>query len=136
MAVNGPYTVDSTAVFPCGLFALGAVSKVTVYKSEPPVQERDKASGLPLWQVDVMDADPNAWKELRTFRVKIAAEVQPVLPDPIPGTTIRPIVLEGLTISAWLEKDRETKRPKPKIVYAARATSIGTPKRADAAKAA
>ena len=111
MAINGPYPVDSAALFPCGLYALGNVSAVTVYQSEPPVQERDKVSGLPLWQVDVMDADPDAWKELRTFRVKIAAEVQPVLPDPIPGTSIRPVVLEGLTISAWLEKDKETKKP-------------------------
>ena len=85
MAINGPYVVDSASLFACSLSALGEVSKVTVYKSEPPVQEPDKGSGLPLWQVDVMDADPNAWKELRTFRVKIAAEVEPVLPDPIPG---------------------------------------------------
>src|SRR4051794_12974261 len=108
MAVNGPYPVDSAALFACGLYALGDVSAVTVYKSDPPVQERDKVSGLPMWQFDVMDADPKAWKELRTFRVKIAAEVQPVLPDPIPGTSFRPVVLEGLMISPFLETEKET----------------------------
>ena len=136
MAVNGPFPVDSTALFPCGLFALGEVSPLNVFKSDPPVQERDKDSGDPLWWFDAMDADPNAWKEMRTFRVKIAAAVQPVLPDPIPGTSLRPIVLEGLTISAWLEKDKETKKPKAKIVYSVRATGVSAPKRADAGKAA
>ena len=73
MAVNGPYPLDSSALFACGLFALGEVAAVTVYKSDPQVQERDKETGLPLWQFDAMDPDPKAWKEMRTFRVKIAA---------------------------------------------------------------
>ena len=50
------------------------------------VQQADKHSGLPLWVVEVIDADPDARQ--RTVKVKIAAQVQPVLPPPqhgVPG---------------------------------------------------
>ena len=45
------------------------------------VQARDKDTGLPLWQVEVLDFDPQARE--KTFKVKIAAEVQPVPPESI-----------------------------------------------------
>jgi hypothetical protein len=106
-----------------------------VYNSEPPVQERDKVTGLPLWQFELMDADPEARRDVRTFRVKLASAVQPVLPEPIPGTPIRPVVLEGLTVSAWLEKDPLTRKPIAKIAYMVRATGVAAAKR-DAGKAA
>ena len=85
---------------------------------------------------DAMDADPSAWKEMRTFRVKIAAAVQPVLPDPIPGTSLRPVVLEGMTVNPWLPKDKETNEPIAKMEYALRATGVTAPKRVEAGKAA
>jgi hypothetical protein len=44
-----------------------------------------------------MDFDPDARE--RTFKVKIAAEVQPVPPTAIPGTPVRPVLLEGLTVT-------------------------------------
>ena len=44
--------------------------------------------GLPLWSVDVVDADPDGKKSNRTMSVKVAAKVQPVLPDPIAGLLI------------------------------------------------
>jgi hypothetical protein len=47
------------------------------------VQSKDKASGLPLWVAEVIDADPQARD--KTARVKIAATDQPVLPSPQAG---------------------------------------------------
>jgi len=135
MGISGPYPVESVELFRHGLFAVGEVAAVIVYKSEPPVQERDKVSGLPWWALDLMDADPEARREWRTFRVKIAAAVQPVLPDPIPATSLRPVVLEGLTVNPWLPKDKETNKPIPKMEYALRATGLASVKR-DAGKAA
>jgi hypothetical protein len=60
------------------------------------VQARDKDTALPMWQVEVLDFDPKARE--KTFRVKIAAEVQPVPPDALPGAPVRPVVLEGLSV--------------------------------------
>ena len=83
MAVNGPYPVDSVALFPGGLYAVGEVSRCTEFGSprDNPVQLRDKVTGQPMWQFDVMDADPEARKNVRMFRVKIPAVVAPVDPE-------------------------------------------------------
>jgi len=78
MAVQGPIKVACGDLFPHGLGVVGAVTPSDVFDAstkERRVQARDKESGLPLWQVDVMDFDPEARE--RTFRVKIAAAVQP-----------------------------------------------------------
>ena len=45
------------------------------------MQARDKDTGLPLWQVEVLDFDPQARE--KTFKVKIAAAVQPVPPEAV-----------------------------------------------------
>lgn len=44
-------------------------------KSSPgvPVQATDKETGLPMWAVSVLDADPDARKNQKTVTVKIAA---------------------------------------------------------------
>ena len=60
---------------------------------ENRVQARDKDTGLPMWQVEVLDFDPQARE--KTFRVKIAAAVQPVPPEAIAGAPVRPVVLEA-----------------------------------------
>ena len=57
------------------------------------VQQLDKDSGLPLWVVEVIDAQEDARQ--RTVKVKIAAQVQPVLPDPVPGSPFTPVEFDG-----------------------------------------
>jgi hypothetical protein len=78
-----------------------------------------------------MDFDPDARE--RTFRVRIAAAVQPVPPSAIEGAPVRPVVLEGLTVTPWLD-DRGAR---PRIAYSLKATGMAAPKRlGDATKAA
>ena len=132
MGVSGPFKVESSEVFPHGLGVVSAVSAKNEFGAgtrENPVQERDKQTGLPVWQVDIMDFDPDARE--RTFKVKIAAQVQPVLPDPLPGTPVRPVVLEGLTITPYIKDGN-----RPRIAYSLRASGLAAPKRADTTKAA
>ena len=93
------------------------------------VQARDKESGLPMWTVDVMDFDPDARE--RTFKIKIAAAVQPVPPDPVPGAPVRPVILEGLTVTPYIKEGT-----RPKIGYSLRCTGLAAPRRTDAGKAA
>src|SRR3954447_11881258 len=97
VAMQGGFKVTCGDLFPFGLGVVGAVSPSDDFEAstkERRVQARDKESGLPLWQVDVMDFDPEARE--RTFRVKIAAAVQPVPPSAVEGVPVRPVVLEGL----------------------------------------
>lgn len=44
-------------------------------------QQLEKDSGLPLWQVTVLDADEEAGKKETALSIKIAAKVQPVPRD-------------------------------------------------------
>src|SRR5918997_1910010 len=76
-------------VFPAGLLGL-RVEPVTDFdkRGQGDDQARDKATGERLWQVVAMDLDPEAGKFGRTteVKVKIAAPVQPVLPETaVPG---------------------------------------------------
>ena len=135
MAVQGPIKVTCADLFPHGLGVVGAVSASDDFDAstkERRVQARDKESGLPLWVVDVMDFDPEARE--RTFRVKIAAAVQPVPPSAVEGVPVRPVVLEGLTVTPWLD-DRGAR---PKIAYSLKATGLAAPRRgaADGSRAA
>src|SRR5215216_1428178 len=87
MAISGPLKVDFGDAFPFGLGVVGPVEAMRDFDAstpERPVQARDKDTGQPIWQVDVMDFDPNARE--RTFKVKIVSPVQPVPPAVVEGT--------------------------------------------------
>ena len=68
------------------------------------VQQADKATGLPLWVVEVIDADPEARQ--RTVKVKVAAEYQPVLPPPLPGSPFTAVEFEGMTAMPYVDTGR------------------------------
>ena len=74
-------------------------------------------SGLSLWQVEVLDFDPQARE--KTFGVKIAAAVQPVPPEAIAGAPVRPVVLEGLTVTPYIKEGN-----RPRIGYSLRCTAL------------
>src|SRR5262249_38934351 len=83
MSLQGQISVQFGSVFPDGAYAAGGIEMVRDFdRSTPdrPVQQADKETGLPLWVVEVIDAQENARQ--RTVKVKIAAQVQPVLPPP------------------------------------------------------
>ena len=104
MAQLGPFPVEFGAVFPSGAFAAGGVEKVRDFdrsSGDRVVQQADKATGLPLWVVEVIDADPEARQ--RTVKVKVAAEYQPVLPDAPAGSPFVPVEFEGLTAIPWVD---------------------------------
>lgn len=134
MPVQGPFKVECGELFPHGLGVVSAVSSLDDFDAstrENKVQAREKESGLPMWSVDVMDFDPDARE--RTFKVKIAAAVQPVPPETIAGTPVRPVVLEGLTVTPYIKDGN-----RPRIAYSLRAAGLAAPRRAsgDNAKAA
>ena len=75
MAVQGPIPVEFAQVFPHGAFAAGGFEPVRDFEASKGgrfVQAKDQATGLPLWVVDVIDADPAA--RVKTARVKIARQ--------------------------------------------------------------
>jgi hypothetical protein len=125
MAIQGPFKVDCGEVFPHGVGIVGPVAPLADFDAstkENRVQARDKDSSLPLWTVDCLDFDPEARE--RTFKIKVAAAVQPVPPEAISGAPVRPVVLEGLTVTPYIKDGA-----RPKIGYSLRATGLAAPGR-------
>ena len=95
------------------------------------VQQADKVTGLPLWVVEVINADPEARQ--RTVKVKVAAQVQPVLPPPPPGSPFTPVEFEGLTVTPYVDAGRcnakETGKCGARMAYSLKATGVRSPSR-------
>jgi hypothetical protein len=118
MAVQGPIPVQFSHVFPHGAYAAGAIEPVRDFDASKDgrfVQAKDRESGLPLWAVDVIDADPAA--RTRTARVKIAASEQPVLPPASPGMPFAAVELTGLAVIPYVN-------PAGRLAYSLKAAGI------------
>ena len=73
MAMQGQIPVEFGMVFP-GAYAAGGIEMVRDFdrsSGDRVVQQADKHTGLPLWVVEVIDAQEDARQ--RTVKVKIAA---------------------------------------------------------------
>jgi len=105
MSVQGPIPVEFAAVFPRGAFAAGGFEPVRDFEASKAgrfVQAKDKQSGLPVWVVEVIDADPQARE--KTARVKVAAADQPVLPGGQAGMPFVPVEFTGLTVTPYVNQ--------------------------------
>jgi hypothetical protein len=135
MSVQGPFKVDCGELFPHGLGVISEVASLDDFdksSKDNRVQARDKDTGLPLWSVEVLDFDAQARE--KTFKVKIAAAVQPVPPEAVAGAPVRPVVLEGLSVTPYIKDG-----PRPRIAYSLRCTGLAAPggrRSADPGKAA
>ena len=145
MAVQGPFKVECGELFPHGLGIVSPVEPLADFdksSKDNRVQARDKDTGLPLWQVEVLDFDPKARE--KTFRVKVAAAVQPVPPEAIAGAPVRPVVLEGLQVVPYIKEVPNPKFGKvqgapatlPKLAYSLRCKGLSAPGRRAETKAA
>jgi len=97
MALQGPIPVEFGAVFPDGAYAAGKFEMVRDFdrsQGDRVVQQVDKASGLPLWVIEVIDPQESA-RQL-TVKVKVAAQYQPVLPSPAAGSPFTAVEFDGL----------------------------------------
>jgi hypothetical protein len=133
MAQLGPFPVEFGVVFPSGAYAAGGFEMVRDFersKGDLVIQQTDKA-GLPLWVIEVIDADPEARQ--RTVKVKVAAQYQPVLPDAPAGSPFTPVEFEGLTATPWVDaarcKAKETGKCGARMAYSLKATGVRAPSR-------
>jgi len=122
VALQGPIPVQFSHVYPHGAFAAGVIEPVRDFEASKDgrfVQAKDRESGLPLWAVDVIDADPAT--RTKTARVKIAASEQPVLPPASPTMPFVPVELTGLTVIPYVN-------PAGRLAYSLKAAGL-TPAR-------
>jgi hypothetical protein len=126
MAMPRKIPVDFNVAFPFGAFAVGEVEAVKDFDRstrENPVQATDPESGLLVWQIQVVDGDPDARKATRTLAVKILARVQPVLPEGLAGLPFTPVEFEKLTATAYIEE----KGTFSNIAWSLRAADVKAP---------
>ena len=124
MAVQGPIPVEFGNVFTHGAFAAGGFEPMRDFDAssgERFVQAKDKATGLPVWVVEVIDADPAARD--KTAKVKVAAAVQPVLPAAPAGMPFVPVEFAGLTVTPYVNQAG-------RLAYSLKAAGVRAPGRA------
>lgn len=132
MSLHGWIRMDCDEVFEVGCGLVGGVGPLSDFDRstrENKVQARDEETGLPLWQVDVLDFDPEAWE--RTHRVIIAAPVQPVPPDAVEGAPVRPVYLEGLRVKPYCKAgsiDKNTGQKRYKLAFMLQADGLAAPR--------
>ncbi|GDY33002.1 hypothetical protein [Gandjariella thermophila] len=110
MAIPGGarFPVAHDQVFPKGALVMGVEPVMRFQTAEDRArgrvqeQETDKETGERLWAVTVIDQSAER-KADAVVTVKIAAPHQPVPPEAIPGTDLRPVVFEGLTVTPWID---------------------------------
>ena len=134
MAVQGHIPVQFGMVFPDGAYAAGGIEMVRDFdrsSGDRVVQQVDKHTGLPLWAVEVIDAQENARQ--RTVKVKVAAQVQPVLPPPSPGSPFTAVEFDGMTATPYVDSSRCSGDGKSKCAarqaYSLKATGVRAPAR-------
>ncbi len=118
--------VEFAVAFPYGAYAVGEVQPVRDYDRstrEKVVQAADPDTGLPIWQVEVVDGDPDARKSNRTMGIKITAKVQPVLPEGLSGLPFTPVEFEKLTATAYVEQKGDF----TSIAWSLRASDVRAP---------
>jgi hypothetical protein len=134
MPLQGPFPVEFGTVFPDGVYAAGGFEMVKDFdrsKGDLVIQQADKITGLPLWVIEVIDADPEARQ--RTVKVKVAAQYQPVLPDAPPGSPFTPVEFEGLQATPYVDASRcpgdGKGKCKARLAYSLKATGVRAPSR-------
>jgi hypothetical protein len=134
MAMQGQIPIEFGMVFPDGAYAAGGIEMVRDFdrsSGDRVVQQADKHTGLPLWVVEVIDADETARQ--RTVKVKIAAQVQPVLPPPVPGSPFTAVEFDGMTATPYVDASRCSGDGKSKcaarLAYSFKATDVRAPSR-------
>lgn len=123
MALQGPIPVAFGHIFPAGAYAAGAFEPVRDFDASKGgrfVQAKDKATGEPVWAIDVIDADPEA--RAKTVRVKVAAPAQLVLPSAPARSPFAPVEFTGMTVTPYVNQAG-------RLAYSLKASGVRAPGR-------
>jgi hypothetical protein len=126
VAISRRIPLAFEVAFPYGAYLVSEVSPVFDFEKstrDNKVQQVDKDTGKLLWQLDVLDADPEAKRSAKTVSVKIAANQQPVPPGNDGGSPFTPVEFTGLTALPWIEASENFS----KISWSFRATDVVAP---------
>ena len=116
MTVQTPIHMTHEQVFPAGAYVTGEVEPVRDFdaKGSAPVQKRDKLTGLPMWQVSVHDADPDARGAGEVGEGRGAGRAAAgAAADDRTGLPFRPVEFDGLTVTPYVAESAAAVRGWP-----------------------
>jgi hypothetical protein len=117
-------------VFPHGALFLGVEPVKDFDAKGGDDQARDKDTGKRMWQARVLDMDPEAGRfgATKEVKVKIAADHQPVPPEPsVPGYPPA-VEFTGVTVTPYVNSQRRcTDRCRARLGWSVRAESMTAP---------
>jgi hypothetical protein len=119
VAIQGPIPLEFGQAFPDGVFAAGAFEPVRDFEKSQGdrfVQQLDKNTGLPMWAVEVIDADPLA--RARTVKIKVLSNEQPVMPPAPGGAPFVAVEFTGLTVTPYVNQSTN------RLAYSVKATGV------------
>lgn len=124
-------------VFPQGALCLGVEPVKDFDAKGADDQARDRDTGRRLWQVRVLDLDPEAGRfgASKEVKVKVAADHQPVPPEAsMPGYP--PMVeFTGVTLTPYVNSQKRCMdRCRARLAWSVRAESMTAAQPLDAAK--
>lgn len=115
--------VSHEQVFPHRAFLVSDVTEVIDFERstrDNKIQAADRESGLPLWQVEVLDGDPTAPKRSRTVTVKFATQSRPECPSAVSGMPFIPVLFKDLCVLPYVDRSGERVR----IAWSFRASAM------------
>lgn len=131
MAIRAALEVAHESVFPHGAYVTGPVEPVFEFREgkRSEHQKVDESTGLRVWAVAVLDGDPELKGAAKAVKVTLFAEVQPVPPDALPNVPLelRPVVFEGLTVTAYCA---EVMQGRFKVAWSIKARGMAAPAKA------
>jgi len=123
MALQGPIPVEFGNVFPEGVYATGDFEPVRDFDASTNgrfVQSKDKNTGLPLWQVEVIDAEKDARN--RTVKVKIPSTTEPAMPSGSSGMPFTAVEFTDMTVTPYVNQSG-------RLAYSIKAAGVRAPGR-------
>ncbi|GAA5176946.1 hypothetical protein GCM10023322_00370 [Rugosimonospora acidiphila] len=122
MALKGGtrFSVDGNDVFPGGCVLVpDSIGEVEDYdeKTGRRTPAKDKLTGQRVWQVRVMDLDPELGKRSRETTVKIIGDYQPVPPT---GAPFEAVEFDGMTVTPYVTNNN-------RMAYSLRAIAMRAP---------
>ena len=135
MAMKQRFAVQHGDVFPQGAFLKGEVEPVLDFDAGKRAdgsmpQQLDKDTGLPVWQVVVLDADDAVGKKDTAITVKLATKHQPVPPandTPFPWTPVEFVGLTALPYVEYTGGKNKDNQDRTRITWSYRAESMVKP---------
>ena len=116
MAMPKKMQLTTVQVFPNGAYVVGEVEPVRDYDAPAPPkgvdrpQKRDLETGLMVWTVPVLDADPEAKKNQKTVNVKILSATQPTPPANSSGMPFVPVEFKDLEVGYYVKTEGDFSR--------------------------